>query len=302
MALVEDHQFEAMGTRVHVRTVGGTSAVAHQARERLAYLEARWSRFRPGSDVSELNREAGRSVPVARETVLLLQRATAAAAATAGRFDPTVGGALLAHGYDRTFAEVSVRARDLQPTAVVDASWPAIEIDPEAGTACLPEGTVFDPGGIGKGLAADLVATELADQVDGILVNLGGDLRACGASADPAGWVISIDDPHRADAELTRLALPSGAVATSSQMGRRWQTAAGPAHHIIDPRTGRPASSDIAAVTVVAAEAWWAEAQATSLLLGGRRGLADVDPSVEALVVGCDGSRSSTPGLAAVLS
>lgn len=296
-----DDRFSGMGTTVHVRTVGGGLAVGHRARALLSALERRWSRFLPDSDVSRLNRNAGASVAVEPETILLLQRAIAAAKATDGRYDPTVGAALVAHGYDRTFTEVSGPARQLEPAPVVDASWPAIEIDPASGTACLPPDTSFDPGGIGKGLAADLIAEELASQVDGVLVNIGGDARLCGTSGDPAGWVITIDDPFRSERELTRLALPEGAVATSSKLARRWETAKGPAHHIIDPRTGRPAASDVAAVTVIAAEAWWAEAQATSLFLQGAAGLRDVGDTVEALVIFDDGRSASTPGLAGVL-
>jgi thiamine biosynthesis lipoprotein len=240
-------------------------------------------------------------VPVAPETLLLLQRSVEAARATDGRFDPTVGASLVAHGYDRTFVDAVAHAREVVPTAVVDASWPAIEIDVEAGTACLPSGTVFDPGGIGKGLAADLVAEELAGQVDGILVNVGGDVRLCGAAGDPGGWVITVEDPFATDEELTRLAIPHGAVATSSKQARRWETAEGPAHHIIDPRTGRPADGDVAAVTVVAATAWWAEAQATSLFLGGRAVFDQADESFQALVVLDDGRQLATPGMQAVL-
>jgi thiamine biosynthesis lipoprotein len=298
---VVDARFPAMGTQVHVRTVGGVETVAQQAQLRIAALEDRWSRFRRGSDVSELNRSSGRWVPVAWETVLLLERAVAAARATDGRFDPTVGGALVAHGYDRTFAAVPLHACQVEPSPVIDGSWPAIEVDAEAGAARLPEGTLFDPGGIGKGLAADLVAEELAPQVDGILVNVGGDVRISGTSDDPAGWVVSIEDPFDLDQELTRLAIPSGAVATSSKQARRWTTLAGPAHHIIDPSTGRPARGDVTAVTVVAAEAWWAEVQATSLFLQGADGLAAVDDSVEALLVLDDGTCVATPGVQAVL-
>ncbi len=301
MATVVDERFCAMGTQVHIRTVGGPSSVAQRARLRLATLEGRWSRFRSGSDVSELNRGAGTWVSVAPETILLLQRAVAAAEATAGRFDPTVGAALIAHGYDRTFAEVAQHALDVVPSPVVDASWPAIEVDVDAVTAYLPAGTVFDPGGIGKGLAADLIAEELAEQVDGILVNVGGDIRLSGAADDPAGWIISVQDPFHPEHELTRLAIPQGAVATSSKQARRWRTSTGMAHHIIDPRTGRPGAGDVAAVTVVAAEAWWAEAQATSLFLQGVDGLACADDTIEALMVLEDGSRFTTPGMAAVL-
>lgn len=298
---VRVERFSVMGTHAEVQVIDGSPRLISAARSRLDALEARWSRFRSGSDITALNRCAGASVPVAPETLLLLERAMAGARATDGRYDPTVGGALLAHGYDRTFTEVAHHARTVVPEPVIDASWPAIEIDRAASTARLPEGTVFDPGGIGKGLAADLVVSELADQAAGFLVNLGGDLRMQGRAPDAAGWVVAVDDPFDPTGEVARLAIPGGGVATSSSRQRRWETASGPAHHIIDPRTGRPAVTGAVAVTVVAAEAWWAEVHATSLFLQGPAGLDLLDGTVEALIVTADGGRHATPAFAAVL-
>lgn len=294
-------RFTTMGTRAEVTVVDGDPALLRLARARLEALEARWSRFRTGSDTTALNRAAGTWVPIAPETVLLLERAVAGARATEGRFDPTVGAAMVAHGYDRTFAEVADHAAGVVPEARVDGAWPAIEIDPDRCLGCLPVGTSFDPGGLGKGLAADLVASELGDQAAGLLVNLGGDLRVRGLSPDPAGWVIAIDDPLDPSGTLGRIALPSGGVATSSTQRRRWRTAAGPAHHIIDPTTGRPSTSGVAAVTVAAGEAWWAEVQATSLLLQGPRGLDAVDEHVHAAMVMVDGSLHATGAMAEAL-
>lgn len=298
---VLQERFRAMGTDAEILVVDGDPTALRVARRRIEALEARWSRFRSGSDTTALNRCAGTWVPVADETVLLVERAVQGARSTDGRYDPTVGGAVIAHGYDRTFAEVPTRTLSLTTHPVIDGSWPMIEVDAERGIVCLPEDTVFDPGAIGKGLAADLLVEELAPLAAGILVNLGGDLRVSGAAPDSAGWVISIDDPFDPEGELARMAIASGAVATSSRLKRRWDTADGPAHHIIDPRTGRPARTDVVAVTVLAAEAWWAEVQATSLFLSGPAGLDELDDTVEALIVLADGTRHATPLLAEVL-
>lgn len=294
-------RFAVMGTRAEVQVVDGDPALAVRARRRLEDLEARWSRFRPSSDIATLNRRAGEAVAVAPETLLLLERALAGARATGGRFDPTIAGALVAHGYDRTFVEVAAHTATLRPQPVIDGAWPLIELDHASGTARLPEGTQVDPGGLGKGLAADVVTAELSQGAAGMLVNVGGDLRAVGLAPDPAGWVVTVDDPFEPHRELARLAIPEGAVATSSDRARRWSTATGEAHHIIDPSTGRPAVGEATAVTVIAAEAWWAEVQATSLFLQGPRGLEALDDTVEAVIVTHDGARHATGAFAAVL-
>lgn len=270
---------------------------------RIDDLEARWSRFRPDSEVSALNRHPGAPVVVSADTVTLVEHAVAAWELTGGRFDPTVGAAMAAHGYDRTLSELlrgSVPAGTTEPVPAPGLA--GTRLDPGLGTVTLARGVRFDPGGIGKGLAADLVARALLDAgAAGALVNLGGDLRAAGEPPGASGWVVGVDEPLRPDHELARLALPhGGAVATTSRLRRRWRTLAGEAHHLIDPATGRPADTDTVAVTVVADHAWRAEVLAKALFLAGPSELGR-HPDVHAIVVTADGRRHATPVLEATL-
>jgi thiamine biosynthesis lipoprotein len=94
--------------------------------------------------------------------------------------------------------------------------------------------------------------------------------------------------------------LPHGAVATSSRLRRRWSTSTGPAHHLIDPTTGRPAAGGTVAVSVVADRTWRAEALTKALFLDGPDGL-DRYPDAHALVVTADGCRHASPALEATL-
>ncbi len=89
--------------------------------------------------------------------------------------------------------------------------------------------------------------------------------------SDPAvgGWVVAVADPNHPDDDLTRLRLDDGAVTTSARTRRRWETAVGEAHHLLDPRTGRPAASGLAGVTVVAGSAAWGEVHAKAALVAG---------------------------------
>ena len=112
-AVLAERAFRAMGTDAHVLVwtsdacpvaPGDLLEVAEAEVER---LEARWSRFRPDSDVSRLNRSAGQPVEVDADTLDLLDLCRVAAARTGGAFDPTVLPALLAAGYDRTFTELA---------------------------------------------------------------------------------------------------------------------------------------------------------------------------------------------------
>jgi thiamine biosynthesis lipoprotein len=159
----------------------------------------------------------------------------------------------------------------------------------------------FDPGGIGKGLAADLVVAELmADGASGVCINVGGDLRVAGEGPEDGDWVIAVEDPRDPDgAPVAELVLASGAVATSSRCRRRWVDDDGrESHHLIDPRTGRPARTEVMSATVVAAEGWQAESLAKVAFLSGVEHFGDRLAAFGAtgLVVTADGVVDA-PGL-----
>lgn len=298
-ATVDTHS-RAMGTDIHIAVVDGPDTLLGLARSIVSKLEARWSRFQADSEVSALNRHAGHPVLVSPATYDLVTKALSAWQATDGRFDPTIGAALTAHGYDRDFAAIRTTRPEIADSH--PAPTPAgIELDPAICGITLPRGVVLDPGGIGKGLAADLTATRLLDAgARGALVNIGGDLRALGQPPTEDGWVITIPDPADPHDELLRLSIPEGAVATSSSLRRRWQTTSGQAHHLIDPTTGQPADTDVHSVTVVAGEAWWAEVLTKSLHLLGPAGLASLD-NAHAVIVTADGTRHTTNGVRGAL-
>lgn len=265
-------RFRAMGTDVHAVLVGGEPSHVDTVRARIAELEVRWSRFLPDSDIGRLNGAAGRPVPVSGDTVVLLDAILTGYAMTEGLFDPSIHDALVAAGYARSYEEL---VGTVPAVAAGAAAAPGrspglgtLELDPEARTARLHRGVRVDPGAIGKGLAADLVVTALlADGVSGASISLGGDLRVCGEAPDPAGWGIEVEGPSGDTIGL--IGLGDGAVATSTTARRRWVTTAGEQHHVIDPRTGSPAASDLASVTVVAGRAWLAEVLATAVLVAG---------------------------------
>jgi len=278
-----ERRFRAMGTDCHVvvrvRASGvDARSLADLAERRVRELETLWSRFVPTSDTSRLNAAAGDPVEVDPATVELLRRADAARTATHGWFDPFLGRALVELGYDRTFDDVVGAAPEpATPTPTPTPRRPPIgeplrspsplRLDAALGTATLTGGAAFDPGGIGKGLAADIVTAEsLAGAAPGVgmLLNVGGDLRV-GGDPPPNGWEVEVD--HLVG-PLVRVGLTSGALATSSRLRRRWRTSDGrPVHHVVDPRTRQPTAGPAASVTVLAESAWWAEALATATLV-----------------------------------
>jgi thiamine biosynthesis lipoprotein len=162
----------------------------------------------------------------------------------------------------------------------------------------LPPGTGFDPGGIGKGLAADLVVAAAMDEgAAGVCVNVGGDLRVAGQAPAGGSWTVAVEHPARAT-PIALLDLAAGAVATSTTLLRRWTVDGRRRHHLIDPRTGGPSDSDVDVMTVVAGEAWRAEVLATACLLrGSRRAFDLLDADAHGLAVMATGAVVHATGL-----
>lgn len=311
-AMGTDAQVVVVGVIDQVETSsaqrGRVELLADQAVRRVAELEGLWSRFLPTSEISVLN-HIGRSV-VSPETFALVDRAVLAWHRTDGRFDPTRLRILEQLGYNRSFdrlGQLDQPGQDLvghdqqvapnraaavdAPRGFVSTGCGGIVLDPFTRTIVLPPSSIdngpdvngdnvvmaFDPGGIAKGYAADLVVEALLDAgAAGALVNLGGDLRVEGTPPSGDGWVLEVGEAAWSPEPLAVLELERGAVATSTPLRRCWSkrsptyrggagTESLQAHHLLDAHTNRPVVNGPLLVTTIAGEAWWAEAAATAL-------------------------------------
>jgi thiamine biosynthesis lipoprotein len=284
------------------------SADALDAVEDFFYsVEDRFSRFRVDSELSRMNRASGSRVRVSADLCELVELAVRAAEFSGGLFDPAMIGALEAAGYDRSIewirqedsvGKVASPSRPGDQPAWIRPRTHEVQVDHRELTVFLPEGVRIDLGGIAKGWAVDQAAVMLEALGPG-LVNAGGDLRAWGnqpAAGDERGWLAAVDDPNHPGTDVAWLWVRDSALATSSTATRRW--AGG--HHLIDPRTGRPAETDLVSVTVTAPTVVQAEVAAkVVLILGGTAGMAwlEEQPWLEALAVTEAGHRLASPGL-----
>lgn len=262
-------EFRAMGTSC--RVVAPDRDAAEHAVGLVDQLERAWSRFRPDSEISELNRSDGRVCIVSPVTFELVSRAERARRVTCGVFNPLLLDQLEALGYDRTWE--AMHDADDPAEFTLPGSERPIELFADASAVRLPEGTRFDPGGIGKGLAGDLVAAALRSAgADSVQVELGGDVRVDGPAWSGERWGVCVDDTDHDSANAATVWLTTGGVATSSVVRRRWRRGAVELHHLLDPTTGTSVSTDLDAVTAVAGELWWAEVVAKVALAAGSRG------------------------------
>ncbi len=287
--------FRAMGCRMDVQLETGSDGrdILTAIPARVEAIEAALSRFRPESELSRLNRSSGQWVTVSDVLFENVYAAKHAARITDGLYNPLVLPALIANGYDRSFEQVQ---RVTQVTTEKPADWRDIQLRMDTHKVCLPRGSALDLGGIAKGWTAAMLADEL-EQYGPCLVNIGGDLVVRGAPDGQGGWHIDVDGPA-ADTPIVRVTVQDTSIMTSGIDYRRWHTDDGKlVHHIIDPRTGRPAQTDVESVTIIHSHAPTAEAYAKAvLILGSQDGLYWLNRQWQAagLVVRNDGAVLST--------
>lgn len=293
MTVVHEHRTHLMGTTAHLVVVGGHAGLIDTALARLHGLEAAWSRFRSDSELSRLNAAQGAAVVVSVDTALLVNALVAAWEFTGGRFDPGVHDDVVAAGYDRSWPILTASRRAHPARRPTPASCLAERLDADHGLVQLPAGVRLDGGGLGKGLAADLVAADLITAgATGALVSIGGDLRVTGRPPTGDCWTIEVEHPDDRTRVIATVAIEEGGIATSTSARRRWRCTDGTvAHHLIDPATGLPADVPRRQVTAVAGTAAWAEVAAKVGFLDGD----PCDPCSGLLVVD-DHDRLTTSG------
>lgn len=266
--------FPALGTTASV-FVTDPSAL-ERARgilvEELDHLDRACSRFRADSDLTRVNRSAGRPVKVSALMLDAVQAALRAAELTSGDVDPTVGRALRALGYDDDFESIR-GGRDGKVKLVAAPGWRAVAVAPAAATVCVARGVELDLGSTAKAFAADRAVQEIFGATGtGALVNLGGDVAVAGP-APAGGWRVRVTDDHKSgpDAPGQTVSIAAGGLATSSVTVRRWTRNGRELHHIVDPRTGAPAAVVWRTVSVAAASCVDANTASTAAIVRGER-------------------------------
>jgi FAD:protein FMN transferase len=268
--------FECFGGRCAVRVADPDAEAARAAvargHRRLLEAHRSLSRFDPDSELSRLNRDPRPVVPASPLLRQVVGAALFAGLRSGGLVDATLVDEIEAAGYgeSRTFvggageAHRSTRRQAGGPSP--RAGWCELALDERAGTVSRPPGLRIDPGGIAKGLMADLVGESLVG-FRAYAVDCCGDLRVGGIGGRRRA--IEVDDPA-GGAPLHQLQVADGGVATSGVTRRAWTDPDGrPAHQIIDPASGRPAFTGVIQVTAVASSGLHAETLAKAALLAG---------------------------------
>jgi thiamine biosynthesis lipoprotein len=287
-------EFKAMGCQMLAAMENPPS----QAKDLLAQVpgwfeawEACLSRFRPGSELNQLNCSSGTEMQVSETLWSVFEASMLAHEQSEGLVTPTLLEALIAAGYDQSFDQVAVKPGPASSAGPRIYSSQAIEFWPESRSIRLPQGMHLDFGGVAKGWAADQAMKRL-QSYGPALVDAGGDIAASGLLEEGQSWLVGIENPLDSEASLGTLGLGRCGVATSGRDYRRWKQAGAWKHHIIDPRTGEPAETDVLSATIIAPTISEAEMAAKAvLILGSQMGLdwLDAHPAYAGMLVAENG-------------
>lgn len=305
------HRFRAMNTGVFAQFYTASARpLGRTVEESFRYYEGLLSRFRPDSELSRLNSHDGPVFAAGDDLYAAVEAALWAAQQTGGIFDPTILPCLERAGYDRTFAalrdrrpltaaDVALVADDHEPPAAPGPDYRHVQLDRFSRLISRPVGMLIDLGGMGKGWTVDRTVDALRD-TGYFLINAGGDLFAFGAPPGTRGWEVHLAHPLDPRLRIATLRVAHRAVATSTIARRRWLHDGHIRHHLIDPRTGRPARGEVVSVSVVGERVFTAEVYAkTALILGREDGPAFLEslPDVEGLMALAGGEIVMTSGM-----
>jgi len=276
-----------MGSKIHIELEGNSPEICsllRKARKWFLEWESIFSRFNPQSELNRLNNRKGHAFQASETLWNLLYLALQAAKETDGIVNPAVLSSLESSGYALSFEKmpsINVSIKMDQITQPISPSFMDIILDVSGFLIILPERMRLDLGGFAKGWSADQAVIRLAESSP-VLVDAGGDIRVSGPRLDGQPWKIGLVDPYQPDESLLVLELGQfdslTAVATSGIQYHQWMVNRELRHHLIDPRTGKPAQSDFQQVTIVSKSALDAEIAAKVVfILGSVKGLGWLD-------------------------
>ncbi len=264
-------------------------------------VENLFSSYLPDSEISRLNRSAGEGwEKLSAETIGVLQRAKHWSEWSSGAFDITVGPALALWKFDT--AQTPLPSSKQSDSAVSLIHYKDLQI--KANQARLArKGMSVQLGAIAKGYAVDRAVKILQEEgIADAFINAGGDLKSIGMKSPNQPWKIGLQHPRYPEKMIGAFSLSKRAIATSGDYQKYFIQEGERYHHILNPKTGRPAKeSGVVSATVLADSVMDADALATALFVMGPQALEQIRllENVEAMVILKTGKTYFTPGFQA---
>lgn len=260
-----ESEIYTMNTIVKLSFYGGDgTALVNKEMNRIEQL---LSVTKSGSDISRINFSNGRQTEVNKDTVTVLRHAMEVFSDSHGCFDPSIYKMVRLWGFTTDKYRVPRDEEIKSNLPFVDFS----KVKVSDNSVSVPLGVQLDLGGIGKGYAgARCREVLLANGIKSAVLSIGGNVQTVGLKPDGSLWTVAVKDPDGGE-NLCRVKIGECAVVTSGGYERYFDFEGKRYHHIIDPKTGRPAQSEFKSVTVICADGTRADALSTAFYIGGKK-------------------------------
>lgn len=268
-------QLTKMGSIFEITVVDQDSTLAYRhiqdAADEIERIENLISEWRPYTQLSEVNRQAGiQPVYVDKEVFELTKRALAYSNMSEGAFDISIAALDKVWVFDGSMSEIP-KTEDIQKS-IARVGYQHVILDSIQQTIFLTlKGMKIGFGSIGKGYAADKGRELLKNLgVQAGIVNASGDIATWGNQPDGKPWIIGINNPFKRHKLVQSIKLKQGAIATSGSYEKYAEIEGNRYSHIINPQTGYPATG-LTSVTIYGPSAEFANALSTSIMVLGEK-------------------------------
>ena len=306
--LQPDNAYEAdgfgMGTVISQKIYGVNSKkAADEVFENIKYLEGLMTVNASGGDINRLNENAGKAnIELAPETIAVIKSALKISKLSEGAFDITVAPVVKAWGIGTDEERIPSDEELGRLVSLIGYKNIYVEDKIMHRASLKKQGQMIDLGGIAKGYAADkAIKIYKNNGIGSAFINLGGNVFTLGTKPDGTLWSIGIQNPRAGNGKIVGFVKVSNkAVVTSGDYQRYFEKNGKKYHHIMDPRTGRPAESGLMSVTIIAASATEADALSTAaFVLGLDKGMSVIKRygHAEAIFITADKKIYITQGL-----
>ena len=263
--------FQAMGSKIFIALdipENTNVPLFDQVPQWFVEWESMLSRFLHGSELNRLNQQQNTWVSVSNVLWDVLQCARDAYTFSNGLVNAAMLKAIEKIGYTLDFSILpeKVQNKNLFIENQANFGFENIQFDPSRQSVNLPGGCSLDLGGVAKGWAAQQAMLRLS-RIAPALVNAGGDIAISSEQQSGDPWLIGVTDPLNPEIHLQVLQVKSGGVATSGKDYHKWQINGKWVHHILDPRTGQPALTDVLTATILAPSVLEAETAAKTVFI-----------------------------------
>ena len=291
----------AMDTYMFLKAYGDNGETALQkASDRIKELEAMLSATDEKSEIFKLNSAAGAQTVISSDTSFLIGRSLEINNETGGAFDITLYPVTKEWGF--TTGNYNVPSQNRIDELLAKVGSENIILNSDGDSVSLKNGANIDLGGIAKGYAGSCAADIIRSEgVASAILNMGGNVQTIGSKPDGSSWKVGVQDPNDSTKLVGTVEVNDKAVITSGGYERYFEDEDGNTYwHIIDPKTGYPAVTDIISVTVIGSDGTTCDAMSTSLFVMGTEKSADylkANNNYDAVLVSNDNKLYITKGI-----